>query len=48
MQLRNEAEHCRELAPEFVGRPEQPFLLKLAVAFEDLAQKKRSSVLRIK
>ena len=32
-----EAEHCRNLAPEFEGRPEQPFLLRLASAFEELA-----------
>jgi hypothetical protein len=35
--LASEAEHCRRLAPEFRGRPEPPFLLNLAVAFEELA-----------
>lgn len=35
--LASEAEECRRLIPEFSGRPEEPFLLKLASAFEELA-----------
>lgn len=35
--LINEAESCRQRAKEFAGRPEQPFLLRLAEAFEELA-----------
>lgn len=35
--LASEARECRKLAPEFSGRPEQPFLLQLARAFEELA-----------
>lgn len=32
-----EAAKCRRQAKKFVGRPEQPFLLSVASAFEDLA-----------
>jgi hypothetical protein len=44
--LASEAKQCRKLAPEFSGRPEQPFLLKLAAAFEELAvdERRRSRV----
>ena len=35
--LANEAQECREFAREFVGKPEQSFLLQLAGAFEELA-----------
>lgn len=37
--LTNEAAKCRQQAKEFAGRPEQPFLLSVASAFEDLASK---------
>jgi hypothetical protein len=37
--LVNEAAKCRRQAKEFAGRPEQPFLLSVASAFEDLALK---------
>ncbi len=32
-----EAENCRRQAAEFVDRPERPFLLGVAKAFEELA-----------
>jgi hypothetical protein len=35
--LAEEAQLCRTRAAMFRGRPEQPFLLKLATAFEVLA-----------
>jgi len=35
--LKEEAESCRALASEFLDRPEQPFLLKLASALEEVA-----------
>ena len=35
--LAAEAQVCRKQAMLFPGRPEQPFLLKLAAAFEELA-----------
>src|SRR3954452_2544695 len=35
--LAQDAATCRLMASEFTGRPEQPFLLKLARAFEELA-----------
>ena len=34
--LSAEAEECRLLALDLAGRPEEPFLLRLASAFEDL------------
>jgi hypothetical protein len=34
--LSNEAKSCREMASEFAGRPEEPFLLRLASAMEKL------------
>lgn len=35
--LRREAASCRETAKQFVGRPEAPFLLRMASAFDELA-----------
>jgi hypothetical protein len=35
--LNQEAVSCRRTARRFAGRPEAPFLLKLASAFEELA-----------
>jgi hypothetical protein len=35
--MTEEAACCRKDAQQYVGRPEQPFLLRLADAFEDLA-----------
>lgn len=35
--LTAEAEHCREIAAQFSGKPEEPFLLRLASALEELA-----------
>jgi hypothetical protein len=35
--MRAEAERCRRSAKQFDGRPEQPFLLKLANTFEEIA-----------
>ena len=35
--LEKEAAHCRVIATEFAGRPEEPFLLQLASAMEELA-----------
>lgn len=37
MILREQAEQCRRQAGEFVGRPEAPFLLSVASAFDALA-----------
>jgi hypothetical protein len=36
--LTREANECRKRAREFFGRPEEPFLLKLASEFERLAK----------
>jgi len=35
--LQREAEQCRRQAGRFTGKPEAPFLLRLASAFEELA-----------
>lgn len=35
---RDEADYCRELAAEFVDRPERPFILGIAEAFDELAR----------
>jgi hypothetical protein len=37
MMFKEQAEKCRRQAHEFVGRPEGPFLLSVANAFEELA-----------
>ena len=42
----SEAVKCRVQAEEFAGKPEQPFLLRLASAFEELAQIERGGVPR--
>lgn len=35
----SEADKCRREAQQYVGRPEEPFLLRLASAFEELARR---------
>jgi hypothetical protein len=40
----SEAVKCRVQAEEFAGKPEQPFLLRLASAFEELAQIERGGM----
>jgi hypothetical protein len=37
MMFREQAEKCRMQASEFAGRPEAPFLLSVACAFDELA-----------
>lgn len=39
--LEEEAENCRRRALAYLGRPEAPFLLRVARAFEDLARHPR-------
>ena len=41
--LADEARKCRNLAQRYDGRPEQPFLLKAAVAFDELAREERNT-----
>jgi hypothetical protein len=36
MIFQEQAESCRRQATQYVGRPEAPFLLSVAQAFEDL------------
>jgi len=35
--LKKEAASCRRMARDFAGRPEEPFLLRVANAMEELA-----------
>jgi hypothetical protein len=37
MMFREQAEKCRRQACEYMGRPEAPFLLRVASAFDELA-----------
>lgn len=37
MLFKEEADSCRRKASEFAGRPEAPFLLRVARAFDELA-----------
>jgi hypothetical protein len=37
MMFKQQAENCRKQASEFAGRPEAPFLLRVASAFDELA-----------
>lgn len=37
MMFKEQAESCRKQASEFIGRPEAPFLLRVASAFDELA-----------
>ena len=37
MMFKEQAENCRKQAGEFAGRPEAPFLLRVATAFDELA-----------
>jgi len=37
MMFKEQAEKCRKQANEFAGRPEAPFLLSVASAFDKLA-----------
>lgn len=37
MMFKEQAENCRKQAGEYAGRPEAPFLLRVASAFEQLA-----------
>lgn len=38
-QLLEEAQGCRRQALSYIGKPEAPFLIRVANAFEDLAFK---------
>lgn len=40
--LWKEAAECRKMARDFAGRPEEPFLLNVASAMEELALIQRS------
>jgi len=39
MQFQKQAESCRRQAAQYAGRPEAPFLLSVARAFDDLASR---------
>ena len=46
MMFREQAQSCRQQASEFIGRPEAPFLLRVASAFDDLARSTEASLIR--
>lgn len=46
--LATEAETCRRLAKSYEGRPEQPFLLKAAALFDDLAEPRASELMELR
>jgi hypothetical protein len=43
MMFKEQAEKCRKQASEFAGRPEAPFLLSVASAFDMLATDSRDA-----
>ena len=43
MLFKEEADSCRRQANEYIGRPEAPFLLNVARAFDELAINNHSS-----
>jgi hypothetical protein len=42
MFFKEQAENCRRQAAQYVGRPEAPFLLNVARAFDELATTRRA------
>jgi len=45
MLFKEQAENCRLQATQYVGRPEAPFLLRVASAFDELAVTTKSGVI---
>ena len=45
MVFKEQAENCRKQANEFAGRPEAPFLLRVASAFDELALECEASLI---
>jgi hypothetical protein len=45
MLFKEQAENCRRQATQYVGRPEAPFLLRVASAFDELAVTPKSGVI---
>jgi hypothetical protein len=48
MLFKEEADSCRRKADEFAGRPEAPFLLRVASAFDELAIRAEPGVLNLR
>ena len=48
MLFKEEADSCRRKADEFAGRPEAPFLLRVASAFDELAVRAEPGVLNFR
>ena len=44
MMFKEQAENCRQQASDFAGRPEAPFLLRVASAFDELALVRESKL----
>jgi hypothetical protein len=45
MMFKDQAEICRRQANDFVGRPEAPFLLRVANAFDELAVNREAGLI---
>jgi hypothetical protein len=45
MLFKEQAENCRRQATQYVGRPEAPFLLRVASAFDELATRANRGVI---
>jgi hypothetical protein len=45
MLFKEQAENCRRQASQYAGRPEAPFLLRVASAFDELAVSTNSDVI---
>lgn len=45
MIFKEQAENCRRQASEFAGRPEAPFLLRVASAFDELASEAEAELI---
>jgi hypothetical protein len=45
MIFREQADKCRAQASEFAGKPEAPFLLRVASAFDELAMESDSRLI---
>jgi hypothetical protein len=45
MMFKEQAENCRKQANEFIGKPEAPFLLSVASAFDELAMDAEASLI---
>ena len=45
MVFKEQADSCRKQASEFIGKPEAPFLLRVASAFDELATENEAGLI---